>query len=201
MALPFKIPLNLQIASNRLGLIFAPLFGVQAKIEQSVFYKDGFRVPVYKSIDQVTAATAKLKWTADPWDGKLDVIKHPTFMQQAIEQHPDYAGDCDDFAAYWCVALAKSKLADEQWFASGLWVDKNKNEIAGHAVCVFRTGDKWFYAGNWNSCVPIPVASSTAWVADMETRASTKIFSAVMWAASGASDDTLLLNRSVVARR
>lgn len=192
-----KIPLRLKVLGARLGAVFAPLFPVQALAQQAVFYKSGFPVPRYKSIKEITDATAKLRWTEDPWNGKLDVIKHPTFMQQAIEKHPDYAGDCDDFAAYWCVALDKSALADEQWFACGLWVDPKTQEIAGHAVCVFRVKDKWWYAGNWNQCVPLEINCSTGWFWDFEKVMNVKVFTARMWRAYGTKDDSLMLDRSI----
>ena len=199
----FKVPLSMQLLglkANTVLCAITPVYRGGVLVEQAVFYKEGFPVAKYESIEKLTAASATLKWVSDPWNGKLDVVKHPTFMEEAIQKHPDYAGDCDDFAAYWCVALCKNKLADEQWFSYALWVD-DKKEITGHAVCVFRTGDKWFYAGNWNNSVPIPVVSRDAWVKDIEQRVSKKVVAAAMYSASGAKDDTMVLGgRSIVVR-
>jgi hypothetical protein len=193
-----KLPSVLQKLGRQISTLATPVLSFPARIQQTVSYRDGFPVTTYKSIADITAATAKLQWTSDPWHGKLDIIKHPTFMEEAIHRHPNYAGDCDDYAAYWCVALEKAKLADEQWFATGFWLADGK--IAGHAVCVFRCGDRWYYAGNWNNSVPIEIDSRTAWVDDMGKRASSKVFAASMWVASRASDDALLLSRPTIVR-
>jgi hypothetical protein len=164
---------------------------------QMPFYRSNFPVPVYPSIEAITKATAPLKWTEDPWNGKLDVVKHPTFLQEAIEKHPDYADDCDGFAAYWAVALRKSNLADECWFAYSLWAG---DKPSGHAVCVFRTGQSWFYVGNWNRCVPIPIASKDAWVDDIAARMNIPATVAARYRASADPRDTMVLDEYVVVK-
>lgn len=180
-----------------MSAVVAPFFPLPMLAQQQVFYKEGFHLPVYKSIQEITEALATLTWTEDPLGGRIDVVKHPTFMQQALERHQSYADDCDGFAAYWCVALDKAQLADEQWFACANWVDKKTQEITGHAVCVFRVKDKWFYAGNWNRCVPIPIDSMPAYCWDFEKRLNIKVITASMWRAYGLKDDSLLLDRSI----
>ncbi len=195
-----KLPLSLQVLGTRFGVLFSPLLRVPATVSQAVTYIDGFKVAKYSSISELTAATSKLRWTKDPWNGKLDIIKHPTFMQQAIEQHPDFSGDCDDFAAYDCVALAKNKLADEQWFASALWVDAKSNTITGHAICVYRVGTEWFHIGNWNKCVPMPLQSKTSWMQEIELLRDVNVITAVMYQAFATKDDSLALGKVKVVR-
>jgi len=196
-----KFPLPLQVLSTRLSGLAAPLLPVATIAQQLPFYRDKFPVHVYGSIAELTAATATLTWTEDPWDGNLDVVKHPTFMQEAIAQHPDFAGDCDDHTAYDCVALHKSKLADEQWFATVMWLDNKTKSVEGHAVCVFRVKDRWFYMGNWNRCVPIPLHDRTTWVCDVEQRTGCRAITASMWRAYGTVNDSMMLDRCVSVKR
>jgi hypothetical protein len=193
-----SLPLGWQVASARIGARLAPLYGVPSMAQQAAFYRDAFPVAHYVTIPEITAATSRLKWTEDPWHGKLDLIKHPTFMEEAIQRHPDYAGDCGSFAGYWCVALRKNALADECWWSTGYWVSGGK--IVGHAVCVFRTGDQWFHAGNWNGCRPVPIDGPTGYVQDFEKTTGCPVFTATMWRASGLPDDTLALDRAQVVR-
>jgi hypothetical protein len=192
-----KLPLSVKILGARLGGLFGPFFPISAIAQQALTFCDGFSVPIYKSITEITRATATLTWTADPWNGKLDLIRHPSAMQQAIERHPTVSGDCDDFAAYDIVALHKSCLAEEEWLACALWVDPKTQEITGHAVCVFQVEDKWFYIGNWNKCVPIQIDSKTAYIWDLERRTGQRIVTATMWRAWGTKNDSLMLDECI----
>ena len=190
------IPLKWQKLGIRAYGLLAPLFPVPALAQQEVTYRQASPVTRYKSIAELTKATATLTWTSDPWNGKLDLIKHPTYMQEAIDKHPLNAGDCDCFAAYMCVALDKSQLSDEQWFATAYWVD-NDQKIQGHAVCVYRVKEDWFYIGNWNQCRPIPLTAKTAYIWDFERVLGHKVFSATMWRASGTPRDSLALGECI----
>jgi hypothetical protein len=191
------LPLKWQVLQTRAQAFLAPLFPAAALAQQELTIVPKFPVTVYKSVQEITRATATLKFTPE-W---LDQIRHPTFMQQAILRHPELSGDCDCFAAYWCVALDKSGLADEQWFATAFWVDDKTKKIEGHAVCVYRVGDKWWYAGNWNRCAPIAIDSQTAWIWDFERVTSYKPFTGTMWKASGSKLDTMILGESCAVRR
>lgn len=124
-------------------------FPAAAMLSQQLTLPAGVEIPIYTSTQAITDDQKKLTWTEDPRGGKLDVVKHPRFMAQAILSHPDYSGDCDDFTAHWCASLKKGKLADEIYHACCLWKD------GGHAVCVFKKDDKWFWSSNWNGCAPI----------------------------------------------
>jgi hypothetical protein len=168
------------------------LFGVHKaamRAGQEATKRPESTVKVYPNIAEITAATSKLRWTEDPWQGKLDVIKHPTFMQEALDKHPDYAGDCDDFAAYWLAALRKGKLADVEklYFAAALWED------GGHAVASYRDLDgSWWWAGNWNRCVPLPT-TEYGWIDGIKSRINKPLWVAGRIKVTGLlGDDTVV---------
>lgn len=196
-----KIPLGVQILGARLGTYFADLNNFPSVTSQMVTFKDDSPVAKYAAIHEITTATRTLRWTEDPWNGKLDVIKHPTFLQQAIKFHPAYAGDCDDYAAYWCAALTKNKLALEVWFASGMWVKTDKSGLTGHAICVYRTAEGWFWVSNWNGCTPYAIPSRVAWVQDMERVSNKKLITALMAPATIDRNDTIFFGPHHVVRR
>lgn len=193
------MPLSMQVLGAKLSTRLSPFYGIPLMAQQAAFYRDAFPVARYQDIPGITAATSKLRWTEDPWHGKLDLVKHPTWMEEAIQRHPEYSGDCGSFTGYWCVALNKNKLADEIYWASAFWVTKQQ-KIVGHAVCVFRTGDQWFHAGNWNGCKPVPIDGPTGYVQDFEKTTGCKVITATMWRASGLPDDTLALDVARVVR-
>lgn len=146
------------------------LFGAhraQMRVAQEITRRPGSPVGVYEGIGALSDATAKLRWTEDPWQGKLDLVKHPTFLQEAMTSHPDYSGDCDDFANYWLAALHKNHLADRDklYFAVALW------EGGGHAVASYRDRDGyWWWAGNWNRCKPYPSNNEYDWITGISSR-------------------------------
>lgn len=147
---------------------------VKAEISQEITRKPNSPVTIYKSIQEITEATSKLKWTEDPWSGKLDLIKHPTFMQESINSHPEYSGDCDDFAAYWCAALLKSNLSNEVYI--GICFYNKGNENSGHACCVYKYDNKWFWVSNWKKCEPIEINTNKDFAKSMVEYSGLKNF-------------------------
>ena len=205
MAFSFpRLPLSMQVAALRAST-YVPtpfnLWAVPSLAAQMVTYREKFPVARYKNVAALTAAMAPLWWIEDFWNGKLDVLKHPTFMQEAMAVHPTYADDCDGYAAYSCVALLKSRIADEVYFGSAQWVDPKKNELAGHAVCVYRDPLGWHWIGNWNACKPYD-GLRDQWVTQMEQALKgPKILVAQQFEAILGPNDTLLLGKRRVLRR
>lgn len=84
------------------------------------------------------------RWDSDPLRGFFDFAAHPSRMQRRINSNNEEFGDCDDHAVYWAAALLLFNLADEVYIASVQGQHAGGN--VGHAVCVFRKGDRWYYA-------------------------------------------------------
>lgn len=78
------------------------------------------------------------KWRQDPLGGKLDVLTHPTRIQKRLNEGLDKIEDCDGHAAYWSVALLKSRLASKCWFSFFQMKNRDTGKITGHVVCVFE---------------------------------------------------------------
>lgn len=124
-------------------------------------------IPKYNSVQEITDSISKIKWTADPFNGKLDIVKHPTYIQEAIDQHNDLSGDCDDFAVYWIAALLKSgivKSPKDLFMGIALWASKDKKTLTGHAVCVYKINDQWFWVSNWNRSIPFSIQNQNDWI-------------------------------------
>lgn len=162
-----KLPISILSTFTKISWS-AGLFGLHkpaTALMQRSTYRIAHPVKRYASVEEITLATSKLKWTEDPWNGKMDIVKHPTFMQEAIDSHPDYAGDCDDYAMYWIVALRKSGLAKDAFMASVLWEDSG--DISGHACCVFSINGQWYWVSNWYKCVPQKIDTMYGWMNKM----------------------------------
>lgn len=171
----------------------------QCVLQQQATIPDNnaFPVPVYKTVDEIDAKQRKLKWVPDP---RMDLVRHPRFMEEAAAKHPDYAGDCDDFAVHRCCALVKGGLAEEVWMAAVVWKED------AHAVCVFRTKDSgWWWASNWNGCKPLALKQRDDFVdavihygVDAKPRALTN---AAAWpVVKVLPDDTVLLGPPTMVR-
>lgn len=199
-----KIPLGLKVTAMKASTwIPAPLnaaWAVPSVASQMVTYRDHYPVKIYKNVTDLSDALRTLTWTEDPWNGQLDVIKHPTWMQEALERHSNYAGDCDDYAAYAAIALLKSSLADEVYFASAHWVDRKLDDVVGHAVCVYRDSTGWHWIGNWNGCRPYDCVRD-GWVGDLEKIIKTSVVVAQQWEVTRESHDSILFGRKRVLRR
>lgn len=181
-----------------------PALPPSSSLGQLVTLRDAFPVETYATVGRLSHALGTLTWTPDPFKGNLDIIKHPTFMQEAIARHPEQSGDCDDYAAYSCVALLKSGLAGAVRFCTATWVDEKKDTIESHAICVYRDTDawRWSWIGNWNRCQPIECGSSEdGWLVQLEARAGCKVFIATSYPASIGAHDTMLLERGRYLRR
>jgi hypothetical protein len=172
---------------------------------QTVTFREAFPVATYPDVPALVNAMARLKWTEDPLGGCIDMIRHPRYMQEAIERHPDKADDCDGFAAYAAVALLKSKLASlsEVFWATAFWVNPKTDAIDGHAVCVFRQDNEWRWMSNWDHCKPFTCGNGpmATWVEQLETRANVKVFVAAVYPAKAGEEDTLLLEPGRFLRR
>lgn len=186
--------LKFKLALNKAFFSFGTFGTHRAAIaaSQRATFRKNNPVKVYKTIEEITEATSKLVWTEDPWDGKIDIIKHPSFMQEAIETHPAYSGDCDDFAAYWVCALRKSRLADASFMAFAFW--EKDNDIAGHAVCVYLKDGSWWWVGNWFKCVPQKIPDAYGWISAIQDKISKDVLLAGRILVDGiAGDDTVLV--------
>lgn len=100
-------------------------------------------VKYYKSYSGIVEAIDYGRdWRSDPLKGVLDVVTHPTRFQDRLNEATpgvkDKIGDCDDHAAYWCVALLKSGLAAKAWFSFYQMRNKTTGKVGGHVVCVFE---------------------------------------------------------------
>lgn len=83
-------------------------------------------------------------YKTDPLKGKFDFMSHPRKVEAKLVANKRI-GDCDDHAIYWAVALLKSGLSQEVYFAIYQAVDAEGRRF-GHAVCVFRYQGAWYYA-------------------------------------------------------
>lgn len=198
-----KLPLSLQVLARRAAAAFGPLLSPLTSgyflTSQEVTRQPAFPVAKYKQISEITAACRQLTWTQDPLDGKLDHVRHPTYMQRAINERWRRSGDCDEFAAYWAAALMKNSLADEVWYGTAMWASGDK--IVGHAICVYRVDDTWYWAGNWKNCNPIVAGElREGWIAGMEAILGTRVFAAAMWPLALRGDDTLLFGKQRIIR-
>lgn len=159
--LPLGIKITFLSMKTRFKLVPSSITGMSF-LSQIISYRSVV-LPDYKTPDEIRDDLKLLKWTEDPFGGKLDVIKHATFMKQAMIKNPGHSGDCDDFANYYIATLLKSgivKSPSDVMFDFFYWYkdDSTKqNKISGHAVCVFKYKDNWWWAGNWNRCQPMKI--------------------------------------------
>lgn len=153
----------------RLGLLGGQIPAMLAS--QAATFRPSSKIPKYNSIAEVAEALRELKWTSDPFNGKLDIVKHPTYMQEAIEKHINEAGDCDDFAAYYAACLKMNHLNESySKVILGITMWESNGSVEGHCVCVYLSNGSWWYAGNWNGCNPIPIPTMTGFVDDVIKR-------------------------------
>lgn len=85
------------------------------------------------------------RYKPDPIKGKLDILNHPTKVEQRIRGTGDIE-DCDGHGAYWCQALLRSHLCSVAYFATLYMADKDTGKQSGHAFCVFRDGVARYWA-------------------------------------------------------
>lgn len=164
-----KIPFSVQLAAVRFYYSMGG-FGIhRAAImaQQAVTKKPNSPVRVYGTIAELSEYLRKLTWTEDLWGGKLDVIKHATFMQEALDKHPAYSGDCGDYAAYAIVSLRKGKLAEDPHFGFALW--EEDGTLQGHMCCVFMKEGSWWWLSNWHNCIPQRIENVYGWVDAMQS--------------------------------
>jgi len=94
-----------------------------------------------KIASSVTSILERLHFGADykpdPWKGRLDIMRHPTRVQQWIDEGKKI-GDCDEHACYWAACLFVSNLTAEAWINTLQMEDIDTKEITGHAVCIYR---------------------------------------------------------------
>lgn len=85
-------------------------------------------------------------WRADPFNGKMDVQYHPTYVQKWVNS-PKVAKhqDCDDFAAYWAASLLHSNLASKVWLGFVYMRNRETGKFSGHAVCVYLDLGRYYW--------------------------------------------------------
>lgn len=72
----------------------------------------------------------------DPFGGRLDVLRHPTWVQARIDKAPDgKLGDCEEHAVYLC---ATYRLLMKEVYLGVYQAVTQEGKIWGHAVCVYR---------------------------------------------------------------
>lgn len=161
----------------------------------------------YSSVEELTEASSTLTWTEDPWGGKLDIVKHPTYMQEAIDLHPAVSGDCDDYAFWWARALTKGRskgkgepLATKVAIGMCLWrVDPRS--VGGHACCVFTKPDgSMWWVSNWEGCKPLRIYSPDEWIDQMMGREKKPLIVAGRVDVAGFEGDTVLPGKAVRRR-
>jgi len=190
----FSIPLSVKIAATRFYYSMGGFGLHRAAImaSQELTKKPSSPVRVYESIAELTDYTRKLTWTEDPWGGKLDAVKHPTFMQESINSHPDFSGDCDDYANYFTCALRKGKLAESPHMGFALW--EEKGDLTGHMVCIFLKEGSWWWMSNWHNCTPQRIENMYGWIDAMQSEMNKKVLVAGRIMVDGIqSDDTVLI--------
>lgn len=97
----------------------------------------------------------------DPINGVLDILVHPTRIQDRLNKNQKI-GDCDEHAAYWVSTLLKSKIAIMTWFAFVLYKDKSTGKIEGHALCVYMEHSGFLYWCDYFE--PKPILHTYDWV-------------------------------------
>ena len=82
------------------------------------------------------------KWTPDPWGQLLDYISKPEKFYITKK------GDCDDWACFAAnVICYPAFILTVNWYNPG--GEKFIDRFAGHNVCLFFVGLRWWHAGNW----------------------------------------------------
>ena len=101
-------------------------------------YKRGTKVETdFNSYQEIAHELAfGMRYKKDPLNGLLDVLTHPTRIQDRINKD-QLIDDCDGHAIYWATTLLKIKFVKNAWFSFIMFGDAN-DSIQGHAVCVFE---------------------------------------------------------------
>lgn len=135
-------------------------FGKGIQLQKMKECQEATRVPVElpycKNVEEIGSHIQKVRYTGDP--AHLDLLRHASYMQQAIQIHPDFSGDCEDFANYWAASLFRNDLATKVFIDVFFWYDEKDNKFKGHAVCLFcdKIGE-WSHVGNYYNNVPLYV--------------------------------------------
>lgn len=160
-------------------------------------------VKKYSSIEEISHDSAKIQWTSDPFGGRFDLLRHPCYMQEAIDSHPDTAGDCEDYTAWWMRALYKARDKDNiplirtAYMGVVYWKNANGGAQVGHAVCVYQTTDmKWHWSGNWNKSVPYNIDHELDWINGV-VRGGTLVVAGKIELDKFLEDDTFVPGRAI----
>lgn len=100
---------------------------------------------MYADPEDITEALGFGKrWAPDPLKGRLDVMRHPTWVQRRIDESTDSKlADCDEHAIYLCATL--SLLMREVYLCCYQAVEPSGKRW-GHAVCVYQPyGEDGYY--------------------------------------------------------
>lgn len=139
------------------------------------------RVPVatYNNTWDIAIALEQgQRWREDPLNGRLDTLTHPTRVQKRINENARGFEDCDGHAAYWCVSLLKSGLAQRAWFAFYQMEHNESGKISGHAVCVFQDGNGVRYWADYRK--PTEWNEPFEWAEQSAERFNSTMFAAGM---------------------
>ena len=110
---------------------------------------------IYDDPEEITEALGFGKrWAPDPLKGRLDIMRHPTWVQKKIDASPDgKLADCDEHAIYLCATLA---LLMKEVYLGCYQAADPKGKKWGHAVCIYRPyGDDAYYVIDYTNPVRI----------------------------------------------
>lgn len=126
---------------------FTWLTRIWYKITQ--FFTRDINSPVMK-YDKLSDIPAALGWgnlwRPDPFNGKLDVQYHPTYVQKWISLGNPKHNDCEDTAGYWAAAIKKSNLASDVWLGFIYMKHNDTGKTSGHCVVLFKDLGRYFWA-------------------------------------------------------
>lgn len=147
--------------------------------------KRGPEVAVHPDFESIARS---LRWgtayKADPLGGVLDVMRHPRAIQGRIDRD-DWAGDCEDHAAYIIACATKARLAGKLY--AGAIYGRRDGKFIGHVVCVFRERGQWFWM---DYGMPRAIDGQWGWVEDCARQMGlSKTTAAFLLESSGISKD------------
>ena len=103
-----------------------------------------------------------MRYKKDPLNGMLDVLTHPTRIQDRINKD-QLIDDCDGHAIYWATTLLKTHLVKNAWFSFIMFGDDSTDAIQGHAVCVFQDWNDQMFWVDYNKPKNFDNTSASTW--------------------------------------
>lgn len=99
----------------------------------------------YKAPGNIEDAMSNFLYRGDPFNGQLDYISHPEYVQAVLDNPNINDGDCDDGHFYVANALRKCIGVTKIYYLSSGFSSKKNKKSGAHATCVYKYHDKWYH--------------------------------------------------------